>query len=228
MVLNSLGVLDDSASLIKARSSEKEIVFIPMHHIGKKQFYEDVKNEIDSLRNQGFVFYYEGVKLKDNNSLQNDTLRRKVRKILGVDVSRGYIDTINNTLFGVKSKNVAKYKLVNQPKNDNSMSGLDTTKDRRVDVYLSDLLEAFEKKYGTLVLNDCDFNTEIGTKYSCSKYKNKEGRQFILSDYRNNYIANEIVADSHTKIALLYGAKHFEGIYEILQKQDPTWKIMEK
>ena len=227
IVFSALGVLDKSPTLKRMNNSVKETIFIPMHHIGKQGFYDDVKNKVDSLRKIGYSIYYEGIKFsKDNDSLKNDTLAMKLRKINGVDFramksNGGYIDTLNNTLMGIKIKAISRHKLRNQPRARNFF---DTGVDRRVDVYLSDAVSAFERKYGIIVLNDCDFNKKPGVKYDCGNYNGKGDKKFITEKFRNEFIAGEIIKDTHSKIVLVYGSKHYQGILTELQKQDPTWK----
>ena len=226
MAFRSLGVLEDAPPLKKLANNHKEIVFIPMHHIGKPVFYKNVRHKIDSLRNASYILYYEGVTYhKNNDSMNMDTATLKIRKVLGLDMKSmrtngGYIDTVNHTLSGRKIKVVSKYKMVNQPR---SAMLYDTLQDRKVDVYLSDLLLYLEEKLGKVALTDCDFNTKNGEKYSCKKFNYKKGKKLMMS-YRNNFIANEIIKDEHRKIVLIYGAMHFKGILEELQKQDSSWQ----
>lgn len=47
----------------------------------------------------------------------------------------------------------------------------------------------------------------------------------IILDFRNRAWADRIVADPHDKIFITYGANHLTGVFELLQKQDPTWKV---
>ena len=102
--------------------------------------------------------------------------------------------------------------------------GIDTAKSTWADVYLSDMIPEFERKFEKIVLDDCDYNTPLDAKYSCSKYKNKNGKNFVLVDYRNESIANKIMNDPNTKIAIIYGSKHYDGVLKILQQHDPSWK----
>lgn len=227
LLFKSYGILDKSASPKKISSSNKEVIYIPMHHVGKKEFYADVKMRLDSLQKEGYAIYYEGTKYtRENDSLKNDTIAMKLRKVLGIDLNAmksqgGYLDTLNGTLVGKKIKAVSKHHLVNQPKN---YLMLDTITAKRADIYLSDALLAFEEKYGTVVLTDCDYRMKTGEKYTCDTYKQKEARQFILIDYRNQHLSGEILNDPHSKIAIIYGAKHFKGVLENLQQKDSTWK----
>ncbi|MFT3910531.1 MAG: hypothetical protein QM737_13985 [Ferruginibacter sp.] len=228
VALSSLGVLDKSVSLEKISNTKKEVVFIPMHHIGKRDFYKDVKRVADSLQNIGYRFYYEGVRISPvKDSLKTDSLRRKMRYVLGADVfalksQGGYIDTVNHTIFHKKLKILTKEDLVNQP--PYIKMGIDTAKSTWADVYLSDMIPEFEKRFENIILTGCDFNTPLNEKYSCSNYKNKNGKNFLLIDYRNESVADKIMNDSNTKIAIIYGSKHYGGVLKVLQQHDSAWK----
>ncbi len=47
----------------------------------------------------------------------------------------------------------------------------------------------------------------------------------ILHD-RNVHIVSTLEADNHTHFVLIYGALHFQGIYDLLKTHDPNWKII--
>lgn len=47
----------------------------------------------------------------------------------------------------------------------------------------------------------------------------------ILHD-RNAFIVKKLEADSQKNIVLVYGAMHFQGIYDLLKSHDPNWKIL--
>ncbi|MEO8770273.1 MAG: hypothetical protein ABI402_09320 [Ferruginibacter sp.] len=228
IILTSFGTLEKSVSVKKISNTKKEVVFIPMHHIGKSEFYEDVKKVIDSLRREGYTLYYEAVKVnKENDSLQSDTLRRKMRQVVGADpfaavANGGYLDTVNHTIFNKKLRIIKKEHLVNQ--RSRIKLGIDTLRDTWADVYLSDLIPAYEKKYGNIVLTDCDFNTNLSDKYSCQGNKNSERKMYALAGYRNEMIVDKILKDANTKIAIVYGSKHYSGILAMLQQKDSTWK----
>jgi hypothetical protein len=49
MAYRYIGVFDKEAKEKRISNEKKELVFIPMHHVGKKEFYDDVKKKIDSL-----------------------------------------------------------------------------------------------------------------------------------------------------------------------------------
>ena len=150
-----------------------------------------------------------------------------MRQIIGSDIFSlklrgGYIDTVNHTFFQKKLKIIKKEDLVNQP--PYKFMGIDTISDKWADVYLSDMIPAYEKQFGNVALSECDFKTPFDAKYSCTKNKNKKAKSFALTDYRNENMTEMIINDSNNKIAIVYGAKHAEGVLKILQQHDSTWK----
>ncbi|MEP7163219.1 MAG: hypothetical protein ABI741_00920 [Ferruginibacter sp.] len=229
IILNNLGAFENKISLKYITNGENKLIFVPMHHIGKKVFYDDAKKEIDSLITVGYMVYFEKVSIGVEDSMQKDTLFRKVRKITGVDfpttiANRGYIDTINNTLFGKKTQIISKYKLVNQPRNIIPIS--DTLRVRNVDASFSQLISACENKYGAIVLEQYDYEIKFGEKYKAKR--NKEMLEYFLAGYRNILITDSILKDPNKKIILIYGSKHFSGILENLKMADKKFKQVEK
>ena len=228
-ILNSLGTFEETVSVKYITNQKKQIIFLPMHHIGKKEFYNDVQKRIDSLLLQGYVVYYENVRpVKNIDSLYKDTLLRKARKITGIDFvnakkSGGYIDTINNTIMGKKIRNLSEYHLVNQPRSLFDFS--DSPRIRNIDANFVQLITACENKYGPINLKKYDYETNFGQKYNL-KYKShdKKLNEYFLTEFRNSIISNEILYDKHDKIILMYGAKHFDGILENLQTADKNFK----
>ncbi|MBP9098018.1 MAG: hypothetical protein KBF74_04320 [Ferruginibacter sp.] len=226
IALNSLGIFEKKVPTKYITNGEKAIVYLPMHHIGKKEFYDHVKHVTDSLIRDGYILYLESVTPgKVTDSLQKDTLYRKARKITGVDLQSlktngGYLDTNKNTLNGMK----IKQKLVNQPKP--IPANYDSIRSKVVDATLLQLITACEEKFGPIVLEQSDFEMKPGEMQKIP-FKN-EKKQYFLLTFRNEFITESILKDQNKKIALMYGAKHFEGILENLQKADKNYKEVEK
>ena len=230
VILNKLDAFENNMPLKYITNGKKNIVFFPMHHIGKRSFYDDTKNKVDSFIKLGYKVYYEAVLLGSvKDSLQKDTIYRKARKITGVDfvtarANAGYIDTINNTLLGKKTKLISKYNLINQPKNLIPKS--DTSKIRNVDATFVQLINECEKKYGPIILEKYDFETNFGEKY---KFKRSKGiNEYFLYIFRNHLIADSIMNDRENKIIIVFGGLHFKGILEDLQMADKNYKQVEK
>jgi len=189
-----------------------------MHHIGRQAFYDDVKQQIDSLHRIGYVVYYELVTTPQSiDSSVKDTLLRKFRKIVGQYSAGGYLKK-DGLLAGKKYKFLKE--LVNQPK-DHSI-GLDAAIDMNVDAFLNDLVNAYENKYSKIILEPCDFDTGLNDEYNCTKINNEAGRNFFLKDYRNDFITNRIINSPDNKIVLLYGKNHYYGILNNLLQKIPA------
>ena len=72
------------AKIHSYKIDDKELKFVPMHHLGKKEFYDNVKNIVTDSKNNGFIVYYELISTDfTTDSLLKDTIRRKVRKLKG-------------------------------------------------------------------------------------------------------------------------------------------------
>lgn len=227
IALKSIGANASSAELRILKSKTKTVCFIPMHHVGKKVFYEDVHRITDSLGRSGYVAFYEGVDTNITDTLELDFLKRKWRKMLGFYLDKsGFIDTTNQLFMG-KYKISKKY--TNQPVPLELIS--ETSQPKSVDVFLEDLIHDFEKKTNKIELDSCDVNTPLNKSYkSCNSLKETHPEsykvfndEFIL-DYRNQYLAKTIQDGSHDKVIVIYGRYHFKGLLKELKAIDSTWQ----
>ena len=206
-----IGAYDERVSVEKVVLNKKEVVFVPMVHLGTELFYQDVTRKVDSLREKGFVFYYENTKA----DIKQDTILRKTRKIRGIPISKnGYKGSIDSILGNIKLKK----KLINQPPYEDL--GLKADFSKNVDASLKEMIDFYEAKYGEIILNDCDFSTTIYEKTTC---KDEKIEDEILDDmvinFRNTIVVNEVIKDVSNKIAILYGKRHFIGIKDSLLKE---------
>jgi hypothetical protein len=222
LALKSVGAHKTEAVINVLSSKSKNIAFIGMHHIGKKQFYNDVYRITDSLGKLGYISYYESVKDEKFDSI---TIK-KFRKINGIYLSKdGYLDTITNKLVG-------KYKVhkdyINQPKIDVLIS-LESNP-IKVDVPISKLISEFEAKEGEIRLDSCDVATSFNGNYNCQSYRkvNREKYKAFKNDYalkyRNKKLAEYIISSKDSKIIVIYGKKHYRGLLNELKILDSTWR----
>jgi hypothetical protein len=223
--LKMIGAYDKEATVSHYSNGDKQVAYIPMKHIGPKEFYANVKQKVDSLQAEGYIVYMESVRVTDSlTPQQRDTLRWKVRKLTGINISSsGYIDTINKTLMGYKFRN--RKGLINQPRYH--ALGVDTIKGRIVDVPMNHLITAYENEYGAILLNECDYALALNTRYNCGKINSSESNAMIL-DYRNSNLAGTIADERSKKIAILYGSLHESGMYKELKLRDSSWVRTER
>lgn len=211
--LEKVGIFDDKAMIENLEHSRKNLLFIGMHHIGRKEFYDDVSKKVDSLQNDGFVVYYEFVKKNEtNDSITNDIYKKKLRKLTGLKNTK-YYDSLTKKIGG-KYKYKGDFNLMNQPKYMNL--GVDMKTAINADVEVVTMIDEFEIKYGEIILDECDLNTKSNsTEYECDKLNselsNKFNEEYILN-FRNKYLADEINSSSHNKILVIYGKNHLEGL----------------
>jgi hypothetical protein len=230
IALKSMGVTETKVQVKYISNNEKQIVFLPMHHIGTEAFYKDEVRLVDSLVKSGYVVFYEGIyKGLITDSLQLDTMIMKFRKITGIPSKKnskeqGYLDTANNTILGRKSTLIKKYKLRNQ--DVKYFKQFDSTIVKNVDIDLVNMIMFYEKKYGKIVLENFDYNIKIGEEY---KHKaSREKRKYIIEAARNTIVSEAVLKHRENKIALVYGKAHYNGVLKNLQAVDKNFKEVDK
>lgn len=185
-----------------------------MIHVNKPEFYLKTKKTLDSLRNEGFVIFYEGVLTELENKEEADFYLKKFRRITHESLMN-YFDDENEVN---KSHKIQGYVYQND-----ADYGLNFKVDKLVDLSVKELILAYEKKFGEIILTDCDLNTPMGKKYKCSK-KDKNGTDYLISTLRNNHIFDEIKNSKSTKIALVYGKAHIDVLGLMLKRDGWMFK----
>jgi hypothetical protein len=209
-------IYSEDVELVQMSNHEKNVQFFPMHHIGKQKFYEHVGELVKYFKSQGYVVYYESVKLDSGlDSLERDRVNRKFRRMMGIHVdSTGYTELFQET--GLFSD------LVDQP--PYSVFGVDE-KDVRVDLSKKELVDAYEARFGTVELDARDSSIALGDDYPLRLRLSQDHLMNIILDHRNRYLANYVQASPDKKIVVIYGALHLEGTFEELKKMDPNWTM---
>jgi hypothetical protein len=224
-IAKSISIFDNKINLQVLTNNEIVVCFIPMHHIGTKQFYDDVQLNIDTFKKQGFSIFYEGVTLDTSlPKAELDTIYKKFRKITGMAISKseykGYIDTANSSIMGLKAKWIKKEKIVNQPK---SLVGTSNSKDlNAVDLSIPELVAQYEKKHGTIVLEANDYKTD--THKALSNGATYENRKLMILDLRDKHLAKKIITATNNKIVVVYGNAHLPGLLKNLKLVDSSFK----
>jgi len=194
-----------NAKVYSYKIDDKEIKFIPMHHLGKQKFYDDIKNTVTTYKNNGYSVYYELISTDfTTDSLLKDTIRRKVRKLKGF--SGTYKENAQGTLFE---------KYVQQP----AYKEMGTTdSDVRADVNYLQLINQWEKVNGAIILDSTDLNTSFTEKFRKGTFYTKKQYKTIIIHYRNEHLINLIKSSTDKKILILYGAAHRKDFKKQLQK----------
>jgi hypothetical protein len=184
----------------------KEIRYLPMHHLGKKEFYDDVKRIVTESKNNGFIVYYELISSDfTTDSLLKDTIRRKARKIKGFNGT--YKENAEDKLFK---------KYIQQP----HYTDLGTDdKDLRADVDYLQLINQWENVNGQLILDSLDLNTPFTEKFNKNVFYTNSQYNKIIIEYRNDNLINLIKNSSHKKILILYGEGHRKDFKKRIKSQ---------
>jgi hypothetical protein len=219
----NVGVYDNKIKLEKISFQDKEIVFFGMHHIGKQEFYADVKVKVDSLLNEEYFFYTEGItsqftgkeKLTSQDSIVLIDLAYRFRKISGKPLISKNIDSDYLTYFRENGIKIEE-KIIMQPSYNEL--GLSNKNSINSDLKIEEILNLYEAKNGKIVLTDCDYSTPFFEKSICKENVDKKNYDIFIIDERNNSVISHILNDKRKKIAIIYGKNHFIGIKEELLK----------
>ncbi|MAX69693.1 MAG: hypothetical protein CMC76_01110 [Flavobacteriaceae bacterium] len=226
IVLSLIGANAKEVKPITIKNGEKNVVFIPMHHVGKKEFYNSVYLLTDSLGKKGYKAYYELIKpLVPSDTVYNRFNYKKLRKLMSRQLAKGgHIDTVTYKLSGrIKISN----KYINQPQPKALIS--DISNPLNIDVSLDDLIKKYETDYGEIKLDSCDMNTGIYQEYKCQGIKvlvsdkYKIFKQGLIRDFRDKHLAEYVHNSDDSKIIVIYGKAHYNGFLRELQAIDPTW-----
>lgn len=215
LALKKNGILDESTVIKPLKYGDKEIVFLDMMHLGKKEYYQDVSLKIDSLQKEGFFVFYEGLYLRRDDRIikENDTNHLKFRKITNLD------PLVEYSKIKPFSDYISKYNLIDQP--DYADLGVVSENAKPVDLSIAALISEFERERGIVELTQCDYDTKLGIDdYNCGKV-NKEARDYLLEDLvinkRNKNVVDQIKQSDKRKILIVYGKKHYDGIKKLLE-----------
>lgn len=188
-------------------SEDKQVVYLPMVHVGKGDYFPEVKRFVDSMRNKGYHVFYEGIYLREDISEEDYNIYiRKFRREIGHAPTDSYADPDNKSL----PRWLKKYE-----GQSIENTGINPETDTNIDYELTALIDKYEQDYKEIELTDCDFETPLLEKYKCSK-----GVNFLLSNVlRDEKVVNEIVESEHNKILLLFGKGHQYHIHPKLMKK---------
>ncbi len=187
----------------------KTVKFIPMVHAGQKQFYDHVKTIIQEHKKQGYIIFYEQIKGKKPaattaSNQATDTLRLKFRKMIGTEPSRKTYSILKNFFPDITV----------QPLYDS----LGVTKtDVNADVTTSEMVQLYEKLYGPIQLDPCDYKAPPGEGlYQCTPLTHNIDP--VIKDFRNHELAKMIKASPKSKILVVYGAAHIAPVMELIRQ----------
>lgn len=204
----------DKAASMFDPATGRDVIVIPLMHTGTEDYYKKVKDYLTTLRNDGYVVYYEGIGTADFQLLADslrsryDTIQRKFRKVTGMHLT-GYDETDNKSLpFKTRGGQVAETP---------ELKGI-TDKDIHADLSIAELIKRYEAAKGEIVLTDYDFQTDLLGKYKLPRAERKKYSSFfMLQTLRNEYVEELLQKYRHPKVVIAYGAGHYWFLIAILQ-----------
>ncbi|TAG04555.1 MAG: hypothetical protein EAZ44_04635 [Cytophagia bacterium] len=221
MILKKYNIINRKLVLHQIKMKDKDILFLPMAHLSEEKFYIECKKAIDSLSNNGYYIFGEGIQYEGNlkgktELYSQDTIyRKKIRKIIGVTISDAFEK--KSMLKDI----MERYKLVLQPTDMYCSTKSKMNSCRVVDFTGQQLIESYEQVKGEIVLSECDKNTPLEQEYKCTEKIESSDRKFFMNDIvvdkRDQYISKEVKQSNHKKILLIYGEAHYKGIKKLLE-----------
>jgi len=220
--------------------SNKTVVFLPMAHAGKPEFYKNVEKTIFNLKNDGYVVFYEGVKagIISDSAFDTSTIKKYQRypevRALSPDSLKMLIYVIklkrmvgiypdSTTYSDVIKKLPILKKSVVQPSASNL--GISDS-DFNIDVTKTELVDLYEQTNGEIILEQIDFAVPLNEPLPRFRVLKQKKVVPIIINYRNEHLANSIQNSIYEKILIIYGLDHKKGTFEVLNRLDPTWEIL--
>lgn len=200
---------------VEFRNNNKIVKFIPMHHVGKPEFFSRVSETVRMLKNEGYKVYYESARMDEiQDSVQKDLYERKFRKMLGI-----HTDTAGYARFF--EGNILFRNMIDQPKYDEL--GV-TQSDIKVDISKNKLVDVYEEKFGKIQLDSGDYRIPLNAFYPLSMRLPRENTQSVIIGERDRHLAGFIHHSADNRIIVLYGAIHRKGVFNELVNLDKNWK----
>ncbi|WP_147362914.1 hypothetical protein [Capnocytophaga canis] len=184
---------------------DQSFIYIPMNHLGRQQYYDEVKAYLEIKRSEGYTIYYEGMYLSRDtiNQQRKDTLLLKRRKLMGFHLTPSYSDKNNHSLPKCYKKYVGQ-----TMENTGIIYGIDVN----IDMTTEEVIEAYEAKYGEIPLNECDFTTPLNTPYKCEQIKGVHPTNLLYRyshTFRDEHLENFIKTVKDKKVILIFGRAHW-------------------
>ncbi|MEG2046537.1 MAG: hypothetical protein RR100_06780 [Comamonas sp.] len=233
-------------------NGSRNLTFQGMMHIGSESFYHSVIYDLESALANGAVIYYEGVRPdpegdawlgqligggSDLNSryrtlanacglhfqsdyfqplladMQAHPERHVVADVSSLQMKQEYERLLAaDPGFAQAMHKRASQHTLEQTQGDQLARFIDWQ--QRGSTGQKNLAGAVCRGVMSLVLNPRRSSTE------------PDPLDAVTLDYRNRVLAQAILADTHDKIFITYGAAHLPGLYALLRQADPRWHIV--
>ena len=221
---------------------EKTVVFQKMIHIAKPNYYNSIAQEIESYKNQWFVYFFEWVKSGTQENMDSfDTalwiefdadLYENLSKLYALEAQNNskFLNIVNNKDFNVDMNideiiwEYKELKVENNITNEYSPA-IDINSE-----IIETLAQLNSRQLEVLQYVNLTFLTTI-TKNEAflEKIQNNFWNELlfqVILEWRNQVIVDTITESEDSNIFATYWALHFNWVLEWLQEKDANWKIV--
>lgn len=222
---------------------KKTVVFQAMSHIAKKDFYNQIKENIRIYKTSSGVYFYEWVKPWSKESSQKfdealwvnftPDLYKHMSKLYGVTFqdNNDFIGLVNNLDFNVDLTLDEIVKIYEKKVTKSNIEKKENTQIINAsEQILNELSSLNDKELQILIyVNQAILNVIIKNDSQAKELLtyiwNTDLFSVILED-RNKNLVDSIIKSEYNKIYITYWLLHFDWIYKLLQKNDTNWKIV--
>jgi len=228
-------------------NGSKRVVFQGMQHVGSDAFYKSVVFDLEDALSRGYVIYYEGVQPstpdidrwfdqlvsggKDLNSAYRDLSGlcglRFQSDYLAVVVRDGIAHPERHVVADVSTADLrAEYDRIvaRDPAfadaTKRKVEAPDTGTFENVVEFLSAGTDAQREMAGIVCRG---FMTK--SMAASADPAQRDALDPLILDYRNRVLADRLIAEPRHHIYLTYGSKHLPGLFALLRKSDPKWRV---
>lgn len=208
--LKQLGAYDSKVRYSTYVNKNKTIIIIPNIHLAIEEQFENLEFRLDSLFHRNYFLYYESI----IGSAYDTVNLIKSNKLIGVEAANKDYKEIIEKFISKNNKKASK--LIMQPKFH--LMGANDQNSKNMDMSLAQIVEAYELKYGSIELNECDYLKFKSPETKCKpspKLPSKQTNEFTV-DERDKYIISEILKEDKSKIVMVYGKGHYPGMHKLL------------
>jgi len=223
---------------------EKTLVFQEMIHIWSENYYKSIAEELSDYKNKDYVYYFEWVRRwsQENMDKFNQALWIEFDQDLYKNLAATYwlieqdkdmfLNLVNNKDINVDqdiNEIIQKYEALKIEKNIENISPnkpININKDivtllAELEGRELQLLQFINKAMLTLLIKNEEALSAIH-----ENFWNQELLEIILA-WRNITVADKIINSDDKLIFATYWALHYDWILELLQENDPNWKVIE-
>ena len=220
---------------------KKTVIFQSMAHIATDRFYEAVKNRIKEAKLAGYTLFYEWVRAWTPENM------KKFNEAMGIVFDKSLYTNLSKLYWLREQRNKEFLGIVN-----NNDKNVDVSIDNLMALYEKRIKEGWKLEktappinIGPLVdesmkniwprelsifiyLNQAIMNFIMKNDDAQQAIMSITGQQDIFATIlgdRNKHLADAILESKDDKIMILYGMLHFNGVYELLQNNNPDWHV---